>query len=57
MLEDISSSVKLKKRVVQVQFQNTRTKKGKGNIKSDSNQLLNGSIINKKCVHGSLTFK
>ena len=54
MLEDISSSVKLKKRVVQVWFQNTRARERKGNIKLD----LNGSsLINKKCLHCSFTFK
>ncbi len=54
MLEDISSFVKLKKRVVQVWFQNTRARERKGNIKID----LNGStIINKKCIHCLLTFK
>jgi hypothetical protein len=66
MLEDISSEVKLKKRVVQVWFQNTRARERKGNIKIDSNSNsnlnsnlnLNGStIINKKCLHCSLTFK
>lgn len=64
MLEDISSEVKLKKRVVQVWFQNTRARERKGNIKIDSNPNLNsitnlngGTIINKKCLHCSLTFK
>jgi hypothetical protein len=57
MLEDISSEVKLKKRVVQVWFQNTRARERKGNIKFDSNIIQNGTIINKKCLHCSLTFK
>ncbi len=68
MLEDISSEVKLKKRVVQVWFQNTRARERKGNIKIDSNSnstsnlnlnlnLNGGTIINKKCLHCSLTFK
>jgi hypothetical protein len=54
MLEDISSEVKLKKRVVQVWFQNTRARERKGNIKIDSNGSI---IINKKCLHCSLIFK
>ncbi|CAF4692811.1 unnamed protein product, partial [Rotaria sp. Silwood2] len=41
MLEDISEEVKLKKRVVQVWFQNTRARERKGNIKFDSNTNLN----------------
>ncbi|CAF1220074.1 unnamed protein product [Rotaria sordida] len=65
MLEDISEEVKLKKRVVQVWFQNTRARERKGNIKIDSNINLNLNsnsndnqiIINKKCLHCSLTFK
>src|SRR6202034_551976 len=60
MLEDISSEVKLKKRVVQVWLQNTRARERKGNIKIDSNSSsnINGSTaINKKCLHCSLTFK
>ncbi len=56
MLEDISSEVKLKKRVVQVWFQNIRARERKENIKIDSN--INGSnLINKKCFHCSLIFK
>jgi hypothetical protein len=56
MLEDISSEVKLKKRVVQVWFQNIRARERKENIKIDSN--INGSnLINKKCLHCSLIFK
>ena len=35
MLEEISSEVKLRKRVVQVWFQNTRARERKGNIKID----------------------
>ncbi|CAF3756008.1 unnamed protein product [Rotaria sp. Silwood1] len=67
MLEDISEEVKLKKRVVQVWFQNTRARERKGNIKFDSNINLNSLdnqqqqqqqiIINKKCLYCSLTFK
>ena len=54
MLEEISSEVKLKKRVVQVWFQNTRARERKGNIiKSDPNSIL----INKKYLHCSLIFK
>ncbi|UJR29730.1 hypothetical protein I4U23_017278 [Adineta vaga] len=53
MLEEISSEVKLKKRVVQVWFQNTRARERKGNIKID----FNSDLINKKCLHCSLTFK
>ncbi|CAF1012929.1 unnamed protein product [Adineta steineri] len=62
MLEDISSEVKLKKRVVQVWFQNTRARERKGNIKIESNSnstILNNNNLNfnKKCLHCSLTFK
>jgi hypothetical protein len=59
MLEDISSEVKLKKRVVQVWFQNTRARERKGNIKIEINPQLNinNSIINKKCIHCLTTFK
>ncbi|CAF1392902.1 unnamed protein product [Rotaria sordida] len=57
MLEDVSLSTKLKKHVIQIWFQNTRSRKRKDNIKFDSNQLLDGSTINKKCIHCSLTFK
>ncbi|CAF2037346.1 unnamed protein product [Rotaria magnacalcarata] len=68
MLEDISEEVKLKKRVVQVWFQNTRARERKGNIKIDFNSNsnsnsninsndINNIIINKKCLHCSLTFK
>lgn len=70
MLEDISEEVKLKKRVVQVWFQNTRARERKGNIKldfnsnSNSNSNINSNdnnnhqiIINKKCLHCCLTFK
>ena len=54
MLEEISAEVKLKKRVVQVWFQNTRARERKGNIiKPDSNSIP----INKKCLHCSLIFK
>ncbi|CAF1380736.1 unnamed protein product [Rotaria sp. Silwood1] len=55
--QDVSLSTKLKKHVVQIWFQNTRARKRKDNIKFDSNQLLDGSTINKKCIHCSLTFK
>ncbi|CAF1170288.1 unnamed protein product [Adineta ricciae] len=51
MLEEISSEVKLKKRVVQVWFQNTRARERKGNMKIDSD------LINKKCLHCSTNFK
>ncbi|CAF4234447.1 unnamed protein product [Rotaria sordida] len=57
MLEDVLLSTKVKKHVVQIWFQNTRARKRKDNIKFDSNQLLDGSTINKKCIHCSLTFK
>jgi hypothetical protein len=55
MLEEISSEVKLKKRVVQVWFQNTRARERKGTMKLDSNQLM--APFDKKCSHCSLTFK
>ena len=61
MLEEISSEVKLKKRVVQVWFQNTRARERKGNFKMDfnstSNSIENNSIISRKCLHCSLIFK
>ena len=56
MLEDISSQVKLKKRVVQVWFQNTRARERKGNIKFDHNSSTN-EYLNKKCLHCSFSFK
>ena len=58
MLEEISSQVKLKKRVVQVWFQNTRARERKGNMKiehSTSNlEKKHPSIVSSKMIKPSL---
>ena len=58
MLEEISSEVHLKKRVVQVWFQNTRARERKGNIKIEPNPLSSpAAAAEKKSFHCPSTFK
>ncbi|CAF0752590.1 unnamed protein product, partial [Didymodactylos carnosus] len=60
MLEEISSGVGLKKRVVQVWFQNTRARERKGTIKTSISSTSNSQqsqIINKRCLYCSCVFK
>ena len=51
MLEQIAREVNLKKRVVQVWFQNTRARERKGQYRAHS------QVINKKCPYCSAIFK
>ncbi|XP_037051076.1 zinc finger protein 2 isoform X6 [Bradysia coprophila] len=51
MLEEISKKVNLKKRVVQVWYQNSRARERKGQFRQ------NLQIINKKCPHCGAIFK
>ena len=51
MLEEIAKEVRLKKRVVQVWFQNTRARERKGMIK------ITQQTINKRCIHCSMVFR
>ena len=57
MLEEISSEVHLKKRVVQVWFQNTRARERKGNIKIEPTSFSSPAIAEKKSFHSPSTFK
>ncbi|CAF0934622.1 unnamed protein product, partial [Didymodactylos carnosus] len=63
MLEEISTDVGLKKRVVQVWFQNTRARERKGTIKtaisttSSTSNVQQSQIINKRCLYCPYTFK
>ncbi|CAF2917073.1 unnamed protein product [Rotaria sp. Silwood2] len=43
--------------VAHIWFQNTRARERKGDIKFDPNSNLNGLLINKICLHFSLTFE